>query len=169
MPGVLVAFHKGASIHAPLEGKRRGGWRVGVHSSLLMPWRGVGFGCRTGNEGRPKPLQTRRPRLANALLASQQARQSPQPKDLNPEEWKAASLPLAEGDHSVGPQLYPETLQLRFQCQGDGEGLSPRTPPFSSPPTEKRPGKGVRLEGLSYYPGLNKVELIPMKNVLSKC
>lgn len=69
MPGVLVGFHKGASIPAPLEGKKRGGWRVGVHSSLLMPWRGVGFGCRRGNEGRSKPLQTRRPRLANALLA----------------------------------------------------------------------------------------------------
>lgn len=40
-----------------------------MHSSLLMPWRGVGFGCRMGNEGRPKPLQTRRPRLANAPLA----------------------------------------------------------------------------------------------------
>ena len=75
MPRVLVAFHKGASIPAPLEGKRRGGWRVGVHSSLLMPWRGIGFGCRTRNEGKPKPLQTRRPRLANALLAIQQAGQ----------------------------------------------------------------------------------------------
>lgn len=60
---------KGPPVPAPLEGKGRGGWRVGVHSSLLMPWRGVGFGCRTRNEGRPKPLQTRRPRLANALLA----------------------------------------------------------------------------------------------------
>lgn len=77
--------------------------------------------------------------------------------------------PLAEGDHSVGPQLYPETLQLCFQCQGDGEGLSPRTPPFSSPPTEKRPGKGLRLEGLSCCPGSNKVELILMENALSKC
>ena len=69
MPRVLVAFHKEASIPAALEGKRRGGWRIGVHSCLLMPWRGVDFGCRTGNEGRPKPLQTRRPRTVNALLA----------------------------------------------------------------------------------------------------
>lgn len=69
MPGVLVGFHKGASIPVPLERKKRGGWRAVVHSSLLMPWRGVGFGCRTGNEGKSKPLQTRRPRLANALLA----------------------------------------------------------------------------------------------------
>lgn len=75
MPGVLVAFHEGASIPAPLEGKRRGGWRVGVHSSLLMPWRGVDFGCGTRNEGSPKPLQTRRPGLANALFAYQKARQ----------------------------------------------------------------------------------------------
>lgn len=69
MPGVLVAFHEGASIPAPLEGKGRGGWRVGVHSSLLVPWRGVDFGYRTRNEGSPKPPQTRRPRLANAVFA----------------------------------------------------------------------------------------------------
>ncbi|CAB1444806.1 unnamed protein product [Pleuronectes platessa] len=50
---------------------------------------GIGFGCRTRNEGKPKPLQTRRPRLANALLAVQQAGQRvlwvhhlPQLKDL---------------------------------------------------------------------------------------
>lgn len=50
--------------------RKRGGRRVGLHSSLLVPWRGVDFGCGTGNEDGPKPLQTHRPQQANALLVS---------------------------------------------------------------------------------------------------
>ena len=42
--------------------------------------------------------------------------------------------------------------------KSDGEGLSAQTPPFSLPPPAEKPGKGVGPEGLSRYPGLNKVE-----------
>lgn len=55
---------------SPILWRKRGGRRVGLHSSLLMPWRGVDSGCATGNEDRPKPLQTHRPQQANALLVS---------------------------------------------------------------------------------------------------
>lgn len=76
MPGVLVAFHKGALHPCSSGGKEER--RVEGRSAFLSP--PALEGCRLwlqngGNEGRPKPLQTRRPRLANALSAQQQAEQ----------------------------------------------------------------------------------------------
>lgn len=66
MSGGLVAFHEGASAGVTEERRVEG-------RRAEMPYRGVCFGCSTGNEGRPKPLQTRRARLDNAVLASLQS------------------------------------------------------------------------------------------------
>lgn len=95
---VLVAFHKGASISAPLEGKRRGGWRVGVHSSPLMAWRGTGSGCGERNEGKPKPLQTRCTQLCCVG-----------PKVSRTANYLRASL-------MFGPKLWPIRVSSLFLC-----------------------------------------------------
>ncbi|KAI4812721.1 hypothetical protein KUCAC02_024089 [Chaenocephalus aceratus] len=63
------ASRRGASIPAPLEGERRGG-----SECIPLPScpRGVSaLAEERGNEGRPKPLQTRRHRLDNAQPARQ--------------------------------------------------------------------------------------------------
>lgn len=67
---------------------------------------------------------------------------------------------LAVGDHSEALPRGPFSKVLCFQCQTDGDRLSTQTPPFSYPPSAKRPGKGVGPKGLSCYPELNKVELL---------
>lgn len=64
MPGVLVAFHEGPPSLCSSGGKEEEGGGFRAHSSVFVPWRGVGFGCRRQNEGRSEPLQTRRPWLA---------------------------------------------------------------------------------------------------------